>query len=561
MSVLFYSVEARMAVAEAPSFPSEEDAIAAAHLCRKNLILQDWQTYYLKFYGDESPGYIPVPEERLFVQQAFPDNLFEISFCNTVGRTRIGPVSVSVQSRKISEALYEEMLSYIAGKFSNLVFSFATPLGQNYRKGKSGKDIAYIEYLFLKKFLLDTQPKLDGITALILANPHIRLYRELSNCSIDAVTSTQPAMLINMFTASDRFASLKNVHSLLATNLGRKIFNKTARTIYPTEAIEERKHLTVDTNENRFVKHFLQIIQRKLNGLQTTLTSPKSSYLNPDIKLHLETMTHKIAAFLADPLWHDVGSMTFVPISSQVLHRREGYRQLFQLYSLLQLTSTCDLFNKDDFTSLLETKDTPTLFEYWSFFVIKEILDGMLRQTSCSRIITDDPLNQSVDPKLCIRYEGNVSLWFNKSYRQSSGHQPRDSFAAPEESKESYSHTFRPDIVIERNGMLLIFDAKFKGKRDGFYGEDACGTVTSWKDEDIDKMHCYREAIKGVIGAYILYPGEKSVLYAAHNAVSLYQGVGAMPLKPETGARPVQRHLEGVKLIIKAFLTEIRRQS
>jgi hypothetical protein len=64
-----------------------------------------------------------------------------------------------------------------------------------------------------------------------------------------------------------------------------------------------------------------------------------------------------------------------------------------------------------------------------------------------------------------------------------------------------------------------------------------------------------------VIGADILYLGEKTVLYAAHNATSLYQGVGAMPLKPETGARPVKEHLEGIKLIINEFLTESRRQS
>ncbi len=561
MSILFYSVEARMAVAEAPSFPPEEDAVAAAHLCQKNLLLQDWQTYYLKFYGDELPCYIPGPEERLFVQQSFPDNLFEISFCNTVGRTRIGPVPVTVQSRKISESLYEEMLSYIVDRFSNLIFSFATPLGQNYRKCKTGKDIAYIEYLFLTKFLLNTPPKLDGISALILANPHIRLYRELVNCSIDAVTNAQPTTLLKMFTSSDRFASLVNGHPLLATNSGRKISQKTGRNLYPAEAIEERKYFTVDTNENRFVKHFLQTIQRRLCGLKTALAAKKTSYLNPDIEKNLETMSRKIASFMADPLWHDVGSMSFVPVSSQVLQRREGYRQLFQLYSLLQLTSTCDLFNKDDFTSLLETKDTPTLFEYWSFFVIKEILDGMLKKTSCSRIITDDPLNQSVEPGLCIRYEDTVSLWFNKSYRRSSGQQPGDSFAPAEVSKESYSHPFRPDIVIEKNGMLLIFDAKFKGKRDGFYGEDECGSVTSWKDEDIDKMHCYREAIRGVTGAYILYPGKKTVLYAAHNATSLYQGVGAMPLKPENGARPVKEHLDGIKLIIKDFLTESRRQS
>ena len=315
MPILFYSTEAQMAVADDPMFPSEEEA---PQCCTENLIIQYWQTYFVKFFGDVAESF-PTREEGLYTQRCFSENLYEISFCNTVGRTRIGPVSVRVTSRKISEALYEEMLSYIADKFSNLVFSFATPLGQNYRKEKTGKDIVYIEYLFLKKYLLDTSPELDVISALILANPHIRMYREFSNCSIDAVANTYPAMLINMFTTTDRFASLKNGHSLLATNLGRKISQKTGRNLYPTEAIEERKHLTVDTNENCFVKYFLVSIQRKLKGLQNNLTSKMTSYLNPDIEQNLDTMARKIAAFLADPFWHDVGAMAFIPVSSQVL--------------------------------------------------------------------------------------------------------------------------------------------------------------------------------------------------------------------------------------------------
>ena len=556
MPILFYSSEARMAVADYPMFPSEDEAAAIGLCCPENLILQDWQTYFVKFYGDAVPDFFPKPDAGLFTQRCFPGQLFEISFRNTVGRTRIGPVSVCVKSTKITEALYEAMLSYIADKFSNLIFSFAAPLGQNFRKEKTGKDIAYIEYLFLKKYLLDASPDLDAISALIVANPHIRLYRTFQHCSIDAVTNTQPAMMIKMFTTSDRFASLKNGHPLLATNLGKKIFNKTGKNFYPTEAIEERKNLTVDTNENRFVKYFLQTIPRRLNGLRDVLTSDKKSYLNPDIELHLEEMAQKIAAFLADPLWHDVSNMAFIPVSSQVLHRREGYRQLFQLYSLLQLTSKCDFFDKYDFQNLLETKDTPTLFEYWSFFVIKESLDCLLKIKSCRSIISDSQLELNVEPGLCINYEGGTTLWFNKTYRGALGRQPVDSFAVNEKSNGSYSHNFRPDIVLEKNDKLLIFDAKFKGKRGGFYGESDDGSTFFWKDEDIDKMHCYREAIKGVTGAYILYPGERAVAYPAPNAAGIYEGVGALPLKPEAGARPVQRHCKDIEQIIREFINE-----
>ncbi len=543
MPILFYSSEAQMAVADDPMFPPEWEAAGCS---AEILILEDWQTYFVKFYGDV-PDSFPTQESGLYTQRSYPDKLFEISFRNTVGRTRIGLVPVCIESRKISAELYEAMLSSIADKFSNLVFSFATPIGQNYHKVKTGKDIAYIEYLFLKKYLLDASPNLDAISALILANPHIKLYRQFCSCPIDAVTNSQPAMLINMFTAPERFARLKSGHPLLNTGLGKK----NGRNLYPTEAIEERKHFTVDTNENRFVKYFLQTVQRQLNELSKVLT-PEKSYLNPDIEYNIEMMARKIAALLADPLWYDVGNMTFIPVGSQVLQRREGYRQLFQLYSLLGLTSRCNFINKDDFQNILETKDTPTLFEYWSFFVIKEILDSLFKMTFCRSIVADTPLKQAVEPGLCIHYEGGILLRFNATYTGSKGWLPDDSFTTNGLSG-SYSHSFRPDIVIEKNHKLLIFDAKFKGERGGFYGANENGAVDSCKNEDIDKMHCYREAIKGVAGAYIVYPGNEAIMYAAHNATEKYEGVGALPLMPDLSASPVNKHLENIKQIIRVF--------
>ncbi len=63
-----------------------------------------------------------------------------------------------------------------------------------------------------------------------------------------------------------------------------------------------------------------------------------------------------------------------VPVSSQVLQRKEGYRQLYGLYAWLQLVTRQD-YGAMEFAELLETKDTATLFEYWCFFVVKEVLE------------------------------------------------------------------------------------------------------------------------------------------------------------------------------------------
>ena len=544
-----------MVIAVDPMFPSEDEV--ASLICNdpEPLTIQEWQTYFVKFYGDNNiPPFFPKPGEH-YNRRKFPGQLFEIGFRNAVGLTRIGPVHIRVESRKITEATYEAMLNYIAGKYANLVFSASTHWGQYYQKEKAGRDIAYIEYLFLKKYLLDSSPNLDGIAALVLANPHHRLLKEFRRNTIDTISYVSPAMMISMFSASDRFAVLAPGHPLLSTACGRAVFARTDRNLYPSEAIEERRHHTVDTNENRFVKYFLQSAQRRMKGLAKALCGTDGSYLNPDIEINIEEMVRKIGLFLSDPLWSDVGVMHLIPASSQVLQRREGYRQLFRLYSLLQLATHC-CFNEDDFRNLLETKDTPTLFEYWSFFVVKDVLDQMIKVLSCRIIVPDAPLEQRIPEGICIRYEGGVSLWFNRTCAGSIGFRPSEVPNDHSTSGASYSHNLRPDIVITKGDDILIFDAKFKGNGGGFYGESEDGTITSWKDEDIDKMHTYREAIRNVSGAYILYPGEKAVIYPVHNAAGPYEGVGALPLKPESGARPMKCHLDDIQRIILGFIEE-----
>jgi len=534
-------------------FPSEEEVEASTCAEIGPLMLQEWRTYFVKFYGDDVPPFFPKPGDDYNLRM-FPGQLFEIGFRNAVGRTRIGPVRARVESRKISEALYEAMLDDIAAKFANLVFSFKTPLGQSYRKEKAGRDIAYVEYLFLKKYLIDGAPNLDGIAALILANPHHRLSREFRRNTIDAISEIAPAMLVNLFSAAESFAVLRSGHPLLSTACGRVLLARTGRRLYPAEAVEERKRHTVDTNENRFVKHFLQSVQRRLKGLATALRGKGGGYLNPDIETYLDAMERKIGMFLSDPLWTDVGAMHFIPAGSQILQRREGYRQLFCLYSLLQLATHCR-FDEDDFKNLLETKDTPTLFEYWSFFVVKDILDKINKILSCKTVVSTDPLEQKIIQGICIEYEGGISLWFNRTSPGSPGFMSSE-YPGKIAPNESYSHTLRPDIVISRGDNMLIFDAKFKGQRGDFYGEGEDGTISTWKDEDIDKMHTYREAIRNVSGAYILYPGEEARVYPAHNAAGRYQGVGALPLKPVDSARPARRHLEDIERIIREFTKE-----
>jgi uncharacterized protein len=555
MPMLHYDADAHIAIADTPIFPSEEEAASITYPKMTPLVLQEIQPYFVKFYEKAA---LFLSKGSSLVQREFPGRVFEINFRNSVGMTRLGPVNVKVQNKKIDDDMYQSILDYIAGKFADLVFSFNVPLGQSYWKNRQGNDIAYVEYLFIKKFLLDRSPDLEAIANLIAANPHNKILSTFQTNSIESIRHYNQTMMLDLFLSPDKFAVLQPGHTLMATSLGRRLLKKTGRGFFPTKANEELKYNTVDTHENRFVKYFLETIQKKLVSFKAALIEISGSFLNPDIEQNIHTLKKKVQLFLSDPLWDDVGPLHFIPANSQVLQRREGYRHLFKLYSLLQLATHCD-FDSDDFKNLLETKNTPTLFEYWSFFLIKDIIDQKNRIISCRPVVCSGPVEQRLNKGISIVYDGGYCLWFNKTFQGSPGHLPMETEKNIYPYNDSYSHNLIPDIVLSKGDNHLIFDAKYKGQRGGFYGDESpTGIIQSYKEEDLDKMHTYREAIKNVSGAFILYPGSKTEIFTIPEDPYPHKGVGALPLQPMAGGKPNQEHIENIKYIIESFMEHSR---
>ena len=78
-----------------------------------------------------------------------------------------------------------------------------------------------------------------------------------------------------------------------------------------------------------------------------------------------------------------------------------------------------------------------------------------------------------------------------------------------------YSSTNKENMTY-----FIHFDAKYKMFVDS---ED-------FKNEDIRKMHTYKDAIKNSIGAYIIYPGSKIKIYYEKDDKTA--SVGAFGLTP-----------------------------
>ena len=97
---------------------------------------------------------------------------------------------------------------------------------------------------------------------------------------------------------------------------------------------------------------------------------------------------------------------------------------------------------------------------------------------------------------------------------------------------------FRPDLTVSRGERRVHLDAKYRL-------DPARGDGAVVRDELV-KMHAYRDAIPGSVGAYALFPGRASEALDGRDARG---GVGALPLRADLdpAAREVQRaRLRGV---------------
>lgn len=88
---------------------------------------------------------------------------------------------------------------------------------------------------------------------------------------------------------------------------------------------------------------------------------------------------------------------------------------------------------------------------------------------------------------------------------------------------------FRPDFTLSHRGRCVVLDAKYRldpGDPDGGFVRD-----------ELVKMHAYRDAVAGCVGAYALFPGAEGALLDGSDARG---GVGAIPFRP-SGDESVRR--------------------
>lgn len=349
---------------------------------------------------------------------------------------------------------------------------------------------------------------------------------------------------------------------------------------------------TQDTMENRFVKHTLQSIGRRLAAIISTVLSKTQEELSERHRQQWISYEDMIRKFLRHPFFKAVGRFEGLKQESLVLQNRSGYQQIYKDW--LKLKRGIDLYHG---AANIGTLQIWEIYELWCFIKMKKVVAevmGIKENTPDYESLVAEPkgtlLNPFIDSSLehvvKYRYPSPTEDDDKKKRAQLEAH--RDDIVTLH-----YQHTFnrssgdgeygmgihtatteqRPDIVLnitkESGDVVLtyLYDAKYRVINDKTLDKDLekqdieelelLGGGDYPPTDAINQMHRYRDAIyygkvhehyrsKEIIGGYILFPGRGDDLNISRRyySESVEQvNIGAFPLLPN-----VNKELEGALL-------------
>jgi predicted component of viral defense system (DUF524 family) len=394
--------------------------------------------------------------------------------------------------------------------------------------------------IFVLHVLAQNAQRICHALQTIWRNPHRRLVTEERWVLLSEASSVDADTILMMLQHPEHLRLYRGGSlSTLAQRLKGKV---------PERVFERRVTETLDTPENRFIKRFMDIVLYWCDELQRLNYWQKAQSHQPE----LQTLREFVRFLRADPLFADVGELEIFPASSQVLLRRDGYRECLQVYRLLHI-ARAPIF--DRLQDAIDNRRIDQLYEFWCFFRLAEELAKILgnrQQPLFSALESDEGgLRHGLSANLGNGYQ----LFYNRTFSHGKG------------SGRSYSVSLRPDFSLfslmkdeqmKDEQLLVVFDAKFRFDERDIQpsqpleeemddAQQEGDTERLAKHADICKMHTYRDALQ-CRAAVVIFPGTKAVLYPIDGTEGdkakkpcildivqneCWRGVGALPLVPK----------------------------
>ena len=448
---------------------------------------------------------------------------------------------------------YKSLLREVNEEYENVIYRYLSITLQQFSRGRINTDATW-----MAAFQSVVEDYVKNVKR-VIQNPHSQIVRFRTSRKAEQIKHWTPAM-------EERYGEVEKEGKLEEHHFGYH---------------EVRS--THDTLENRFVKHTLQSIGRRLSSVIATVLSSSQEELSERHRRMWTNHQETLRKLSKHPFFKTVGRFDGMKQESLVLQSRPGYQQIYKDW--LKLKRGIDLYNG---AANIGTLQIWEIYELWCFIKMKKLVADAMgidhHKPSHEQLVTEpkgtllNPFtNSSLEHIVEYRYpqaEENdteerkaqlaahagdvVTLHYQHTFNRTSG-------------REDYGmgiHTAtteqRPDIVLnirkETGEVVLtyLYDAKYRvindKKLDRDFEEQDIAEMGVLPGGDypptdaINQMHRYRDAIyyskehepyraKEIIGGYILFPGRGSDEYIRQRYYSASVesvNIGAFPLLPHS---------------------------
>jgi len=469
---------------------------------------------------------------------------------------------------------YRFMLESITDKCSELLMQINTPIYQTFEIDfNRDKGTVYQRFCFVQSIIHN--PIFTESVERIISNPKTNWEEEAESTDIRKIGRINNHLLRQIISTNNRM-ELPSNHAMRKHGINS----------IPMRIDNFRKIENIDTAENRFIKHVLEVFKRfceeclaVFKKYRMTKPTDEAVYLINKLETHLK-----------HPFFKNINPPTSLKLNSPVLQKKSGYREILNRWLQFDFASKLIWKGGDDVYKAGK-KDIATLYEYWLFFTLYDLIKEKFEIDSVSfdgktykHLIepTKDGLNVMLKSGKHTALEGtytkrnrdlSIKFSYNRTFRGGVDYQDKRSGSWTAPLRPDYTLSIWPKIFSEKEAeenesiVHIHFDAKYKienfRQRVQPEIEDTELEYTldqteiderkgNYKNVDLLKMHAYKDAIRRSGGAYVLYPGATSETFRGFHEI--IPGLGAFPVNPSPNNADIKELSDFIDRVIDHLL-------
>jgi len=374
---------------------------------------------------------------------------------------KTGEVPVEVRSVKADYRKdYRNMLELITERCTDLLMQANSPVTHNFETDlDKPNETLYQKFTFIKS-IIATEEFAESVHR-IISSPVTQWQETTEQKDIRNIRRFRNSNIKELVKGTNRTNILENhylrkydIHSL------------------PEKISKTRKTDTVDTPENRFVKFALENFLAFCSDINKRADKESSLW-------HESWLIEKeLESWLQHSVFKEISRPETLRLNSPVLQRKEGYREVLRVWLMFDLAAKLVWKGGEDVYSGGK-KDIATLYEYWLFFKLLELLKSIFKiePKDISELIKETPdglnlqLKQGYHTALRGVYDAdtrrlNVRFNYNRSF--SGRRNYPDSGSWSKAMRPDYTLSLWPEDISEKEAErqeLIVhvhFDAKYK---------------------------------------------------------------------------------------------------